>query len=266
MTNERLVGPDGQIPGFRAEIGSVAADENAFFGWFNGHGSFEESYYSGAWDFAWHIACPLARHWVVPPLAGGGTCALEIGCGGGRLLQHAARFFPRVIGVDIHDELDVVGSKLRELGVHNAELRQSDGRSLPCRDGEVDVVYSFIVFQHLATIDVLLAYLRDTYRVLKPGGVAVLYMGRWRMSARPTQSRVALGLDLLLERWRLPVGFIESDSAVNSTNLRVSRRYIRAQARGMGFVPLMTCVSRRQVPVGTRSFGGQHGFVLGKPR
>ena len=86
------------------------------------------------------------------------------------------------------------------------------------------------------------------------------------MSARPTQSRVALGLDLLLERWRLPVGFIESDSAVNSTNLRVSRRYIRAQARGMGFVPLMTCVSRRQVPVGTRSFGGQHGFVLGKPR
>src|SRR5450755_4140854 len=149
----------GHIPGFREEIGKASGNEEMFFGWFNNQDSFADAYLSGAWDFSWHFAAPLARHLRRSVTADGGLTALEIGCGGGRLLAHAARFFPRVIGVDIHDQLDLVGRKLREIGVHNAELRHGDGHTLPCAEAEVDVVYSFIVFQHLEKIDILKAYL-----------------------------------------------------------------------------------------------------------
>lgn len=264
MKDPGSVEREGHIPGFLDEIAKVSGDEEAFFGWFNNQESFAEAYFSGAWDFSWHFAVPLARHLHRSVTAGGGLSALEIGCGGGRLLAHAARFFPHVIGVDIHDQLDVVGRKLRAIGVHNAELRQCDGRTLPCADAEVDVVYSFIVFQHLERIEILKAYLREAFRVLKPGGLALIYAGRLRRWSAQRDSRLRLLCDLCLERFRLPNGYLEVSAPVNSTNLRVSRSFMLAEACRIGFTPLMTCVSRRRVPEETPQYGGQHGFLLKK--
>jgi ubiquinone/menaquinone biosynthesis C-methylase UbiE len=173
--------------------------------------------------------------------------------------------FPRVIGVDIHDHLEIVDCKLREIGIRNADLRRGDGRTLPCDDAAVDVVYSYIVFQHLETIHAVRTYLQEAYRVLKPGGLAMIYAGRLRTWSTYSDSRLRLLCDLCFERFRLPKGYMELSAPVNSTNVRVSRSFMRTEARRIGFVPLMTCVSRRQVPGKTRQFGGQHGFLLRKP-
>jgi ubiquinone/menaquinone biosynthesis C-methylase UbiE len=254
------------IDGFRDEIGKLRGNDEAFFGWFNNQDSFAEAHFSGAWDFAWHVARPLAPHLNRSVTADGGMTALEIGCGGGRLLAHAARFFPRVIGTDIHRQLDVVRRKLSEMGVHNAELREGDGRTLPCANAEVDVVYSFIVFQHLEKIEIQTGYLEETFRVLKPGGLAMIYTGRLRGSSRHRASRLALWRDLCLERFRLPRGYLQTSASINSTNLRVTRAFMLAEARRIGFTPLLTCVSRRRVPQDTMQYGGQHGFLLKKPR
>jgi cyclopropane fatty-acyl-phospholipid synthase-like methyltransferase len=265
MNDRDQVEAGSHIPGFREAIAGVSGDDDAFFGWFNNQKSFDEAYFSGAWDFSWHIAQPLARHLRRSVTAGPGLSALEIGCGGGRLLAHAARFFPRVIGVDIHDQLGVVSDRLRAIGVHNADVRQGDGRTLPCADAEVDVVYSFIVFQHLEKIEILKAYLREAFRVLRPGGLAMIYAGRLRTNSAQRDSRLRLQWDLWLERFRLPNGYLETPAPVNSTNLRVSRSFMLAETRRIGFAPLMTCVSRRQVPEETVRYGGQHGFLLQKP-
>src|SRR5687768_6896345 len=105
MTDFERPARGSHIHGFREELGKLSGDDEAFFGWFNNQASFAEAHFSGAWDFAWHVAGPLARHLNRSVTADGGMTALEIGCGGGRLLAHAARFFPRVIGVDIHHQL-----------------------------------------------------------------------------------------------------------------------------------------------------------------
>ena len=265
MTTPDTAGPASHVLGFRKEITNVSVDQDAFFGWFNNQESFEEAHLSGAWDFAWHFAAPLAPHLGQVVTAGRGLTALEIGCGGGRLLAHAARLFHRVIGVDVHGQLDLVGTKLRELGVHNAELRQSDGLRLPCANAEVDVVYSYIVFQHLETIVALKANLQEAYRVLKPGGLAMIYAGRLRTWTTHRNSRLRLWCDLCLERLRMPKGYQEVQAPINSTNLRVTRTFMLGLARRIGFMPLMTCVSRRRVPMETAQYGGQYGFLLRKP-
>ena len=257
--------PGTHVPGFRESIDAVSADQDAFFRWFNNDASLVDATFSGAWDFSWHIAAPLARHLGRSVTADGGMTALEIGCGGGRMLGHAARMFPRVIGVDVHDHLDAVGRRLAEVGIDNVDLRRCDGLSLPCDDASVDVVYSFIVFQHLEKIAILIAYLRESFRVLKPGGLAMIYAGRQARLSLHRRSRLLLLCDLLLEPFSLPRGYREIPAAVNSTNLRVSRSFMRVRARGVGFQTIETCVSRRNIPQDTARFGGQHGFLLRKP-
>ena len=66
---------------------------------------------------------------------------------------------------------------MRERGVSNFTLCHTDGHTIPLDNGSVDLVYSFIVLQHLPTIGALQTYLAEIYRVMKPRTMAILYMG-----------------------------------------------------------------------------------------
>ena len=174
------IGPDieqrGHITGFREEIGKAAATSpDAFFTWFDFAEGKDAAFRRGNWDFAHHIAGPLAPFIKKPE----NLEALEIGHGGGRLLAAASRYFRAVHGVDIHDQNERVLAEFAERGVRNANLRCADGSSLPLADASLDVVYSFIVLQHVERYEIFRRYLEETARVLKPGGLAVIYFGRW---------------------------------------------------------------------------------------
>ena len=96
---------------------------------------------------------------------------LEIGCGVGRMTRALADVFGEVHGVDVSGEMV---ARARELlaDVPNAHVYETDGRSLsPFAEGFFDVAYSFIVFQHVPFADVVVGYLRETHRTLRPGGV-----------------------------------------------------------------------------------------------
>jgi SAM-dependent methyltransferase len=190
---------------------------------------------------------------------------LEIGHGGGRLLAAASRCFQFVIGVDIHDENDKVHFALRDRGIRNAQLMKTEGARLPVGPEHVDCVYSFIVLQHVETYAVFKRYVEETYRVLKPGGLAVLYFARRYRWSFDRSSRFLYGLDRLLEPLFLWKGYEELPAPVNSTNLRVSLRQATSLARAIGFEVVRTLVSRRRVPDGAALYGGQHGLVLKKP-
>ncbi|MGA3025522.1 MAG: class I SAM-dependent methyltransferase [Bryobacteraceae bacterium] len=97
--------------------------------------------------------------------------ALEIGCGPGRLMKPLSRNFGEIHGVDVADEM-IALARERLAGTPHAHVHVTSGASLPqFADDSFDFVYSYAVFQHIPDHSVVLDYMRETRRVLKPGGV-----------------------------------------------------------------------------------------------
>jgi ubiquinone/menaquinone biosynthesis C-methylase UbiE len=97
--------------------------------------------------------------------------ALEIGCGPGRLMKPLSRRFAEIHGVDVSDEMiRLARERLRD--IPHAHVHATDGASLgQFADEYFDLVYSYAVFQHIPSREVVLQYMRETCRVLRPGGV-----------------------------------------------------------------------------------------------
>jgi SAM-dependent methyltransferase len=216
------------------------AGDDAFQNWFNKSGTVDESLRRGYWDFAFHVLTNEVVGRLSDP---GSLTALEIGYGGGRLLNAAACFFGAAIGVDVHGEEAAVAALLAEQGRRNVELFHTEGRTVPVPDESVDFVYSFIVLQHLPSLAVLESYLAEAHRVLRPGGVAQLYYGR------------------LTGRSRLR-GYREiTDAQVNHVSLALSPRYAARLCRRAGFSVVGRGGSYKNVPDGYPSVRGGQGYV-----
>jgi len=99
------------------------------------------------------------------------TTVLEIGCGIGRMLRPLARRFASVYGVDVSGEMiDRARERLADLG--NVNVWLTDGGTLePVESSTVDLVISYLVFQHIPDASIAEANIRDTFRVLKEGGL-----------------------------------------------------------------------------------------------
>ena len=97
--------------------------------------------------------------------------ALEIGCGPGRLMKPMSRYFGEIHGVDVSDEM------IRRAGVNLSEVphahpHHTSGSDLaPFADESFDFIYSYAVFQHIPSAEVVFSYLHEAVRVLKPGGI-----------------------------------------------------------------------------------------------
>ena len=97
--------------------------------------------------------------------------ALEIGCGPGRLMKTLSRHFGEIHGVDVSDEM-IRLARERLADVPNAHFHATNGASLAqFADESFEFVYSYAVFQHIPSRDVVLEYMREIRRVLKPGGI-----------------------------------------------------------------------------------------------
>ena len=102
--------------------------------------------------------------------------SLEIGFGGGRLLNPASKIFKKAIGVDIHSSFDRTKKVLKKMGCDNFELFHRDEMS-EIEDNSVDFVYSFIVFQHFDKWSEVEYYLKNIQRVLSKNGCGIIYFG-----------------------------------------------------------------------------------------
>lgn len=164
----------GQVERYSEAISACKSDDE-FQAWFNKADNAEHAKANGFWDFAIHIAHPLVRHHLREPHK---KTALEIGCGGGRLLGAASHHFRHVVGLDIHASLDRVSDHLVGRGIRNFSLVRGDGETIPLPDRSIDFVYSFIVLHHLQSFAAFGSYLLESARCLKPGGLAMLYYGK----------------------------------------------------------------------------------------
>ncbi len=97
--------------------------------------------------------------------------ALEIGCGPGRLMKPLSPHFGEIHGVDVSDEMiRIARERLRD--IPHAHVHATNGSSLNrFADQSFEIVYSYAVFQHIPSRSVVLEYMREIVRVLKPGGV-----------------------------------------------------------------------------------------------
>lgn len=100
---------------------------------------------------------------------------LEVGCGLGRLTKFLGENFRDVYGTDI-SEVMIGGAKKRLEGKNNIHLSVVDGVNYPFIDNFFDLVFSFIVFQHMPNKEVVRRNLEEVIRVLKPGGIAKIQL------------------------------------------------------------------------------------------
>lgn len=107
------------------------------------------------------------------PLLPGRDRMLEIGCGLGRTSVHFADRFARVDAIDISEKMI---RQARSLNTRdNLHFAPASGRDLAeFEDSVFDMVYSFMVFQHIPDAAVIETYLSEVCRILKPRGVATL--------------------------------------------------------------------------------------------
>ncbi len=109
--------------------------------------------------------------WILPRLRGRAPRALEIGCGPGRLMRLMARYFDEIWGVDVSDEM-IRLAREKLCDVANARVERNNGTDLAgFTDHSFDFVYSYAVFQHIPSREVVMGYLEEAWRVLRPGGL-----------------------------------------------------------------------------------------------
>jgi SAM-dependent methyltransferase len=82
--------------------------------------------------------------------------------------------FGEIHGVDVSDEM-VRLARERLRGIPHAHVHATNGAELPqFADSSFDLVYSYAVFQHIPSRDVVIRYLEEIHRVLKRDGIARL--------------------------------------------------------------------------------------------
>jgi ubiquinone/menaquinone biosynthesis C-methylase UbiE len=131
----------------------------------------DAEFYATATEMVTSFESELRR---VPLASRGDWRALEIGCGPGRLMRPMSRHFLEIDGVDVSDEMIAI-AKERLSDLSHAHPHHTDGASLALFPEETfDFVYSYAVFQHIPSREVVMQYLRETHRVMKTGGLARL--------------------------------------------------------------------------------------------
>ncbi|WP_132977433.1 class I SAM-dependent methyltransferase [Thiobaca trueperi] len=101
---------------------------------------------------------------------------VEIGCGVGRMTHFFAECFAQVTAMDISREMI---TRARDFWGHLEHVRFIEGNGAdlkPVADSDIDFVFSFYVLNHVTNPEVVLGYVRETGRVLKDGGHALLHM------------------------------------------------------------------------------------------
>jgi len=108
---------------------------------------------------------------------------LEIGCGSGRITRALSELFGQVYAVDISGEM-IRQAKESLRDCPNAHVFQNSGSDLSVLadvpgDIQIDFAFSYIVFQHIPSREVIRSYVREVHRLLRPGGLFKFQVQGW---------------------------------------------------------------------------------------
>ncbi len=103
---------------------------------------------------------------------------LEIGCGVGRFSRSLSNRFQQVTAVDVSNEMINQARDLHQPTLYpNLDFQPTDGTSLGCIfSNSIDVVFSYEVFQHMPSPEIILKNLEEIRRVLRPQGIVYIHL------------------------------------------------------------------------------------------
>ena len=67
-------------------------------------------------------------------------------------------------------------AKRRLSGLSNVSFTASSGETIPFPPATFDLVFSYLVFQHIDSVPAIERYFKEIYRTLKPNGVAKIHL------------------------------------------------------------------------------------------
>src|SRR6202000_2884681 len=122
----------------------------------------EDFFQSGERAVADQILTDMSN--VCQGLPPGKMRVLEIGCGAGRITRALAKLFGEVHAVDVSGEMvRLAKDALKDLP--NAFVYQNNGMDLNVLlPQEFDFAFSTLVFQHIASREVIYSYVREAHR------------------------------------------------------------------------------------------------------
>ncbi|MGH9661726.1 MAG: class I SAM-dependent methyltransferase, partial [Bryobacteraceae bacterium] len=160
---------EGMDPaGMRAEWNERAREDAYYFVSFGRRHQSDEEFFATADDVVRDLETAIAR---IGPGDRRVRRALEIGCGPGRLMLPMSWNFGEMHGVDVSEEMiRLAMGHLHD--IPSAFPRLTGGVDLAVYpDGFFDFVFSYAVFQHIPDRNVVLGYLAEAARVMRPGGI-----------------------------------------------------------------------------------------------
>ncbi len=96
--------------------------------------------------------------------------ALDFGCGIGRVTQALARHFENVYGVDVSEKMIFKAKEYNKNEKITFIQNTADDLKI-FDDNKFNFIYSVITLQHIPDKNQIKNYLKEFFRVLKPGGV-----------------------------------------------------------------------------------------------
>jgi ubiquinone/menaquinone biosynthesis C-methylase UbiE len=172
---------------------------------------------------------------------------LEIGCGIGRMTARLAELYGTVIALDVSQQM-LEHARRTLVDKDNVSYLLGSGADLAgIGSASVDVVFSYIVLQHVPTAAAQLAYFREARRVLRPGGAAAIQIRNTAVPARALDwaghlSHRVRGRRTLSKAWR---------------GARIPHQELLAAASGTG-----AGETGPRATVELRPFGRRHTWVL----
>ena len=145
---------------------------------------------SGEKDYDTLVA-PMLERCGIPAT---GEIMAELGCGAGRMTPSFARRYRRVLALDLSAEML---QRARQIHTEHSNILWLlvGGRDLSCiADNSTDFLFSYLVLQHLPSEELVLAYVREMLRILRPGGA---FLFQFNGTHRPTMNlrgRLAWGV------------------------------------------------------------------------
>jgi SAM-dependent methyltransferase len=161
--------PSQPLDWMREDWNRRAREDAHYYVAFGQRGQSDSDFFATGADVVRLLESELKR--LDPSVPARARRALEIGCGPGRLLRPMSRRFGEIHGVDISDEMiRLAREKLQ--GIPHAHVHVAANCDLAAFASEsFDFVYSYAVFQHIPSREVVFGYLEEARRVLKRGGV-----------------------------------------------------------------------------------------------
>lgn len=250
------------VEGFRNEIKAIRnKGKDEFFTWMDG-GEDVDGAFEKAEDVFNRLMLPSAKKHLKKLNK---KTSLDIGYGSGGQVLVASMYFDKSYGLDVHEERDFVLDELSARGgkLEDIQLLIGDGYVIPLEEDSVDFVHSWVTFMHLGTADATNEYLAEMFRVMRPGGVAVVYFSRMMRSQRE-QVWSEVQADINLEKDG--PGYREGGplTRVRGINIQMSMWYMEELATSEGFEVLDHTASWGSIKR-RRYFFGQYGIVFRKP-